>query len=92
MIVLTNSRTLLRSDWIDASDPVRYSIYAVIYAVWALAVWHSYNKYRAEQAARGRRGQRRRRRRPALGRGRAAHGRERDPGRPAERPARLNRL
>jgi hypothetical protein len=51
MIVLTNTRTLLRSDWIDASDPVRYGVYAVIYAVWALAVVHSYRKYRAEQAA-----------------------------------------
>ena len=51
MIVLTNTRTLLRSDWIDASDPVRYAVYAVIYAIWALAVVHSYRKYRAEQAA-----------------------------------------
>jgi len=51
MIVLTNTRTLLRSDWIDASDPVRYAVYAVIYAVWALAVAHSFRKYRAEQAA-----------------------------------------
>jgi uncharacterized membrane protein YfcA len=49
IIVLTNTRTLLRSDWIDASDPVRYAVYAVIYAVWALAVVHSYRKYRAEQ-------------------------------------------
>jgi len=48
MIVLTNTRTLLRSDWIDASDPVRYAVYAVIYAVWALAVVHSFRKYRAE--------------------------------------------
>jgi hypothetical protein len=47
--VLTNTRTLLRSDWIDASDPVRYAVYAVIYAVWALAVVHSYRKYRAER-------------------------------------------
>jgi uncharacterized membrane protein YfcA len=51
MIVLTNTRTLLRSDWIDASDPVRYAVYAVIYAVWALAVVHSYRKYRAEAEA-----------------------------------------
>jgi uncharacterized membrane protein YfcA len=50
MIVLTNTRTLLRSDWIDASDPVRYAVYAVIYAVWALAVVHSYRRYRAEVA------------------------------------------
>jgi uncharacterized membrane protein YfcA len=50
MIVLTNTRTLLRSDWIDAADPVRYAVYAVIYAVWALAVVHSYRKHRAESA------------------------------------------
>jgi uncharacterized protein len=49
MIVLTNTRTLLRSDWIDASDPVRYAVYAVLYAVWALAVVHSYRRYRAEE-------------------------------------------
>jgi uncharacterized protein len=49
MIVLTNVRTLLRSDWLDASDPVRYAVYAVIYAVWALAVVHSFRRHRAEQ-------------------------------------------
>jgi uncharacterized protein len=49
MIVLTNTRTLLKSDWIDASDPVRYAVYAVIYAVWALAIVHSYRKYREER-------------------------------------------
>jgi uncharacterized membrane protein YfcA len=49
MIVLTNTRTLLRSDWLDAPDPVRYAVYAVIYAVWALAVVHSYRKYRSER-------------------------------------------
>ncbi|WP_336029070.1 sulfite exporter TauE/SafE family protein [Geodermatophilus sp. FMUSA9-8] len=50
IIVLTNSRTLLRSDWIDASDPVRYAVYAVIYAVWAAAVAHSYRQYRKDRA------------------------------------------
>src|SRR4051794_20810462 len=49
MIVLTNARTLLRSDWLDASDGVRFLVYAVIYAVWALAVLHSLRKHRAEQ-------------------------------------------
>jgi uncharacterized protein len=49
MIVVTNARTLLRSDWLDASDPVRYAVYAVIYAVWALAVVHSFRRHRAEQ-------------------------------------------
>jgi uncharacterized protein len=51
VIVLTNTRTLLRSDWIDAADPVRYGVYAVIYLVWAAAVVHSYREYRAEAAA-----------------------------------------
>jgi hypothetical protein len=49
IIVLTNTRTLLRSDWIDASDPVRYAIYAAIYAVWAFAVVHSYREYRKDR-------------------------------------------
>ncbi|HEY0000692.1 MAG TPA: sulfite exporter TauE/SafE family protein, partial [Actinoplanes sp.] len=31
IIILTNVRTLLRSDWIDAPDGVRYTVYAVIY-------------------------------------------------------------
>jgi uncharacterized membrane protein YfcA len=51
VIVLTNTRTLLRSDWIDAGDPVRYGVYAVIYLVWAAAVVHSFRQYRAEVAA-----------------------------------------
>ncbi|MGY1608694.1 MULTISPECIES: sulfite exporter TauE/SafE family protein [unclassified Geodermatophilus] len=50
IIVLTNTRTLLRSDWIDASDPVRYAVYAVIYAIWAAAVVHSYRQYRKDRA------------------------------------------
>ena len=37
VIVVTNVRTLLKSDWIDASDPVRYAVYAVLYLVWAAA-------------------------------------------------------
>jgi uncharacterized membrane protein YfcA len=51
MIVLTNTRTLLTSDWIDAGDPVRYAVYAVLYAVWAAAVVHSYRQYRKDRAA-----------------------------------------
>jgi uncharacterized membrane protein YfcA len=49
MILLTNARTLLKSDWLDASDPVRYGVYAVLYAVWALAVVHSYRQYRKDR-------------------------------------------
>jgi uncharacterized membrane protein YfcA len=49
MIVLTNTRTLLTSDWIDASDPVRYAVYAVIYVIWAAAVVHSFREYRKDR-------------------------------------------
>ncbi|GAB3301637.1 sulfite exporter TauE/SafE family protein [Geodermatophilus aquaeductus] len=50
MIILTNTRTLLRSDWIDAPDAVRYSVYAVIYLIWAAAVVHSFRQYRRDRA------------------------------------------
>jgi uncharacterized protein len=49
VIVLTNTRTLLRSDWIDASDSVRYTFYAVIYIVWAAALVYSIRAYRANR-------------------------------------------
>jgi len=51
VIVLTNTRTLLKSDWIDAPDPVRYTVYALLYAVWAAAVVHSYRQYRKDRTA-----------------------------------------
>ncbi|GIF66560.1 UPF0721 transmembrane protein [Asanoa ishikariensis] len=51
VIILTNVRTLLRSDWIDASDGVRYSVYAVIWVAWAAAVTYSVRAYRAENRA-----------------------------------------
>ncbi len=50
MIVLTNTRTLLRSDGIDASDPVCYAVYAVVWVVWAAAVAHSFRAYRRDRA------------------------------------------
>ena len=49
IIILTNTRTLLRSDWIDASDGVRYAFYAVIYLVWAAALAYSIAQYRKNQ-------------------------------------------
>ncbi|XTZ14810.1 sulfite exporter TauE/SafE family protein [Micromonospora echinospora] len=49
VIILTNTRTLLRSDWIDASDGVRYAFYAVIYVVWAAALAYSVRQYRANR-------------------------------------------
>ena len=50
MILLTNTRTLLKSDWIDAGDSTRYAVYAVLYLVWAAAVIHSYREYRKQRA------------------------------------------
>ncbi|MFC5751950.1 sulfite exporter TauE/SafE family protein [Actinomadura rugatobispora] len=49
LIILTNSRTLLRSDWIDAPDGVRYAFYVVIYAVWAAALAYSIRQHLAER-------------------------------------------
>jgi uncharacterized protein len=49
IIVLTNTRTLLRSDWIDATDPMRYGFYAAIYGIWAVAVVYSYLQYRKDR-------------------------------------------
>ena len=50
MIVLTNTRTLLKSEWIDAPDSTRIPIYVAIYLVWAVAVVHSYRRYRRDKA------------------------------------------
>lgn len=47
VIVLTNTRTLLRSDWIDAPDGVRYLCYLVIYVVWAAAVGYALRQHLA---------------------------------------------
>ena len=49
VIILTNTRTLLRSDWIDAPDNVRYAFYIVIYLVWAAALAYSIKEYRANR-------------------------------------------
>jgi uncharacterized membrane protein YfcA len=50
IIVITNTRTLLRSDWIDAADGVRYPIYAALYLVWAAAVAYSFREHRKDRA------------------------------------------
>jgi uncharacterized membrane protein YfcA len=49
VIVLTNTRTLLKSDWIAAADPVRYTVYGLLYAIWVAAVVHSYRQYRKDR-------------------------------------------
>lgn len=49
IIVLTNARTLLLSDLLDASSPTRVTVYVVIGLVWAAAVAWSYRAFRADQ-------------------------------------------
>ncbi|MFF5260752.1 sulfite exporter TauE/SafE family protein [Actinomadura viridis] len=51
IIILTNTRSLLRSDWIDAPDGVRYAFYAVIYAIWGAALAYSIRRHLAEREA-----------------------------------------
>ena len=51
IIVLTNTRTLLRSDWIDAPAGPRWAVYAVVYVVWAAALAYTIRAHRAEQRA-----------------------------------------
>jgi uncharacterized protein len=49
LIILTNTRTLLRSDWIDASDATRWGFYAVIYVIWVGALAYSIRQYLANR-------------------------------------------
>ena len=49
VIILTNSRTLLRSDWIDAPEQTRYAVYAFILVLWAAAVAYSVRAHLAER-------------------------------------------
>ncbi|MFP5372419.1 MAG: sulfite exporter TauE/SafE family protein [Actinomycetes bacterium] len=49
MIILTNTRTLLRSEWIDAAEPVRFAVYAVLAVIWGAAVVHSFREYRKDR-------------------------------------------
>ncbi|GAB2684011.1 sulfite exporter TauE/SafE family protein [Thalassiella azotivora] len=48
VIVVTNSRTLLRSDWVDAGDAVAYGTYGLLVAVWVAAVAHSVRCHRRD--------------------------------------------
>ncbi|PPK94217.1 hypothetical protein CLV92_108118 [Kineococcus xinjiangensis] len=52
MIILTNTRSLIRSDWIDQGDnPVRFLVYGLIVAVWVAAFAHSLREHRKTPAA-----------------------------------------
>ena len=50
VIVLTNSRTLLDSDWITAADGVKTAVYGVIWVGWAAAVFWSVRAHRRAEA------------------------------------------
>ncbi|MFB9662460.1 sulfite exporter TauE/SafE family protein [Glycomyces mayteni] len=49
VIILTNVRTLLRSDWIAASNTVQIIAYIAIAVVWIAAVWYSVRRHLAER-------------------------------------------
>ncbi|WP_210589354.1 sulfite exporter TauE/SafE family protein [Streptomyces sp. GESEQ-35] len=51
VIIVTNVRTLLKSDWIGASGGLSAAVYVVLYAVWAAALAYSIRAYRREKAA-----------------------------------------
>jgi uncharacterized membrane protein YfcA len=49
VIIVTNVRTLLKSDWVDASGTVGALVYALLYALWAGALTYSIRAYRRER-------------------------------------------
>ncbi|MFI9829257.1 sulfite exporter TauE/SafE family protein [Streptomyces sp. NPDC051913] len=51
VIIVTNVRTLLKSDWIGAGGGVSAAVYVLLYAVWAAALTYSIRAYRREKAA-----------------------------------------
>ncbi|MGA5447564.1 sulfite exporter TauE/SafE family protein [Streptomyces umbrinus] len=59
VIVVTNVRTLLRSDWVGASGLVSAAVYGLVYVVWAAALTYSIRAHRREKALEGDTGERR---------------------------------
>ncbi len=49
VIILTNVRTLLTSDWVGAGGTVRWTVYAVVYVVWAGALVYSIRAHLASR-------------------------------------------
>ncbi|OEV04479.1 sulfite exporter TauE/SafE family protein [Streptomyces oceani] len=45
IIVITNIRTLLRSDWLDAAEAVVWTSYVLLYALWAAAIGYSVRQH-----------------------------------------------
>ncbi|GHB24964.1 hypothetical protein FHS35_008386 [Streptomyces umbrinus] len=59
VIVVTNVRTLLRSDWVGASGLVSAAVYGLVYVVWAAALTYSIRAHRREKALEADAGERR---------------------------------
>ncbi|MFG2022140.1 sulfite exporter TauE/SafE family protein [Streptomyces sp. NPDC048825] len=51
VIIVTNVRTLLKSDWVGASSSLSTPVYVLLYALWAAALTYSIRAYRKEQVA-----------------------------------------
>ncbi|MFI9024480.1 sulfite exporter TauE/SafE family protein [Streptomyces sp. NPDC053560] len=51
LIVLTNIRTLLRSDWLGAGDATQWTVYGFVYVLWAAAVTYSVKEHRRANRA-----------------------------------------
>ncbi|MEV6591976.1 sulfite exporter TauE/SafE family protein [Streptomyces acidicola] len=50
VIIVTNVRTLLRSDWVGATGAVSTAVYVLLYALWAAGLAYSIRAYRREKA------------------------------------------
>ncbi|WP_405955001.1 sulfite exporter TauE/SafE family protein [Streptomyces phaeochromogenes] len=59
VIVVTNVRTLLRSEWVGASGVVSGVVYGLVCVVWAAALTYSIRAYRRERVLEGDAGERR---------------------------------
>ena len=53
LIIVTNTRSILHSDWFELSDPAQWTLYAVLYAVWIAAVTYAVRAHRAEKRLAG---------------------------------------
>ncbi|NAS26535.1 TSUP family transporter [Herbidospora sp. NEAU-GS84] len=51
LIIITNVRTLLRSEWIAASAPVQTVVYVVLALVWVASIVYSVGEHRKTKAA-----------------------------------------
>ncbi|HEX6577644.1 MAG TPA: sulfite exporter TauE/SafE family protein [Jiangellaceae bacterium] len=49
VIILTNTRTVLNSDWVDAPGSVRTAVYVVLAAIWVAALAYSVREHLGER-------------------------------------------